>query len=76
MEAETISDIYNFEKELLESINRLFRNYWIRAEYVTLKEKLGKERSAGKAKRAREILSEKYFLSVDSIREIVYSKYE
>lgn len=59
MEAETISDIDNFEKELLESINRLFGNYRIRAEYVTLKEELGKEMSAGKATRAREILSEK-----------------
>jgi len=76
MEAETITDIDNFEKKLLECINRLFRDYRIRAEYVTLKEQLGKEMRAGKAKRAIEILSEKYFLSEGHIREIVYSKYE
>ena len=76
MEAETIPDIDNFEKELLECINKLFRDYRMRAEFVTLKEDLGKEMRAGKAKRAIEILSEKYFLSVDSIRNIVYSKYE
>ena len=76
MEAETISDFNKLEKELLEAIDRLFRNYKIRVEYVTLKEELGGMMSAGKAKRAIEILSEKYFLSEGHIRNIVYSKYE